>query len=59
MTATDATGAARKIRVAVIYGGRSNEHAISCVSAGSILVRQVGTSIHPGHNVGVAKAELF
>ena len=31
-----------------VYGG---EH----VSAGSILVRQVGTSIHPGHNVGVAK----
>jgi large subunit ribosomal protein L27 len=31
-----------------VYGG---EH----VSAGSILVRQVGTSIHPGHNVGLAK----
>jgi D-alanine-D-alanine ligase len=29
--------AARKIRVAVIYGGRSDEHSISCVSAGSIL----------------------
>jgi D-alanine-D-alanine ligase len=28
---------ARRVRVAVIYGGRSNEHAISCVSAGSIL----------------------
>ncbi|MFZ0835575.1 MAG: D-alanine--D-alanine ligase family protein [Mycobacterium sp.] len=26
-----------KVRVGVIYGGRSNEHAISCVSAGSIL----------------------
>jgi D-alanine-D-alanine ligase len=26
-----------RIRVAVIYGGRSSEHAISCVSAGSIL----------------------
>ncbi len=25
------------MRVAVIFGGRSNEHAISCVSAGSIL----------------------
>ena len=25
------------MRVAVIYGGRSSEHAISCVSAGSIL----------------------
>ena len=26
-----------RIRVAVVYGGRSTEHAISCVSAGSIL----------------------
>jgi len=26
-----------KIRVAVVFGGRSPEHAISCVSAGSIL----------------------
>ena len=25
------------MRVAVVYGGRSSEHAISCVSAGSIL----------------------
>jgi D-alanine-D-alanine ligase len=27
----------RKIRLAVVFGGRSPEHAISCVSAGSIL----------------------
>jgi len=27
----------RRIRVAVIFGGRSTEHAISCVSAGSVL----------------------
>ena len=33
---TDCTAGSR-IRVAVIYGGRSSEHAISCVSAGSIL----------------------
>ncbi|MFA5709903.1 D-alanine--D-alanine ligase family protein [Mycolicibacterium sp.] len=26
-----------KVRVAVVFGGRSSEHAISCVSAGSIL----------------------
>src|SRR6201992_3025036 len=26
-----------RVRVAVVFGGRSNEHAISCVSAGSIL----------------------
>jgi len=27
----------RKVRVAVVFGGRSSEHAISCVSAGSVL----------------------
>jgi D-alanine-D-alanine ligase len=27
----------RKTRIAVVFGGRSSEHAISCVSAGSIL----------------------
>ncbi|MBJ8343399.1 D-alanine--D-alanine ligase family protein [Antrihabitans sp. YC2-6] len=26
-----------RIKVAVIFGGRSNEHAVSCVSAGSVL----------------------
>ena len=33
----DATSATRKPRVAVVFGGRSTEHAISCVSAGSVL----------------------
>ncbi|HJQ46381.1 MAG TPA: D-alanine--D-alanine ligase family protein [Amycolatopsis sp.] len=28
---------ARKTRVAVVFGGRSSEHTISCVSAGSVL----------------------
>ncbi|WP_345427208.1 D-alanine--D-alanine ligase family protein [Pseudonocardia xishanensis] len=27
----------QRIRVAVVFGGRSSEHAISCVSAGSVL----------------------
>ncbi|MGV0716508.1 D-alanine--D-alanine ligase family protein [Mycolicibacterium sp. XJ662] len=36
MTAHSDSGSER-IRVAVVYGGRSSEHAISCVSAGSIL----------------------
>jgi D-alanine-D-alanine ligase len=36
VTANQPDGAGR-IRVAVVYGGRSSEHAISCVSAGSIL----------------------
>ena len=31
-----------------VYGGER-------VTAGSVLVRQVGSSIHAGHNVGVAK----
>ena len=26
-----------KVRVAVLFGGRSAEHAISCVSAGSVM----------------------
>src|SRR3954470_22242743 len=29
--------AGRKPRVAVLFGGRSSEHAISCVTAGSVL----------------------
>ncbi len=37
MTARHQPGAAGRVRVAVVYGGRSSEHAISCVSAGSIL----------------------
>ncbi|MGZ5362603.1 MAG: D-alanine--D-alanine ligase family protein [Mycobacterium sp.] len=37
MTARNEPGATGRIRVAVVYGGRSSEHAISCVSAGSIL----------------------
>ncbi|RBY82270.1 D-alanine--D-alanine ligase family protein [Blastococcus sp. TF02A-26] len=31
------SGQARKLRVAVVFGGRSAEHSISCVSAGSVL----------------------
>src|SRR3954468_16909311 len=31
------SGATRKPRVAVVFGGRSDEHAISCVTAGSVL----------------------
>ena len=37
MTARNEPGTTGRIRVAVVYGGRSSEHAISCVSAGSIL----------------------
>ncbi len=37
MTARNEPGTTGRLRVAVVYGGRSSEHAISCVSAGSIL----------------------
>jgi D-alanine-D-alanine ligase len=37
VTARNEPGTTGRIRVAVVYGGRSSEHAISCVSAGSIL----------------------
>src|SRR3954452_18107525 len=32
-----ATDGVRKPRVAIVFGGRSSEHAISCVTAGSVL----------------------
>jgi D-alanine-D-alanine ligase len=31
------SGQAGKLRIAVVYGGRSAEHSISCVSAGAVL----------------------
>lgn len=37
MTAPEPPDSRARTRVAVVYGGRSSEHAISCVSAGSIL----------------------
>lgn len=37
MSARHQPDRAGRVRVAVVYGGRSSEHAISCVSAGSIL----------------------
>lgn len=36
-SATTSTGAGAKPRVAVVFGGRSSEHPISCVTAGSVL----------------------
>ena len=41
----DSNGQRRGVKV---FGGQK-------VRAGSILVRQVGTKIHPGQNVGVGK----
>src|SRR5579859_2816407 len=37
MTSEPKTPQQRRIRVAVVFGGRSSEHAISCVTAGSVL----------------------
>jgi D-alanine-D-alanine ligase len=34
---TEPSAESRKIRVAVVFGGRSQEHAVSCVTAGSVL----------------------
>ena len=41
-----------RIRVAVVFGGRSSEHAISCVSAGSIL-RNLDPSRYEAVPVGI------
>lgn len=37
MNAVTPSGPDRRPRVAVVFGGRSDEHAISCVTAGSVL----------------------
>jgi D-alanine-D-alanine ligase len=37
MRSPDESSLERKPRVAVVFGGRSGEHAVSCVSAGSVL----------------------
>lgn len=34
---SEPSGPTRKPRVAIVFGGRSSEHAISCVTAGSVL----------------------
>ncbi|RBY86331.1 D-alanine--D-alanine ligase family protein [Blastococcus sp. TF02A-30] len=48
------SGQAGKVRVAVVFGGRSAEHAISCVSAGSVMA-----ALDPGRYevvpVGIAR----
>jgi len=42
-----------RIRVAVVFGGRSTEHAISCVSAGSVL-RALDRSVFDVVPIGIA-----
>jgi D-alanine-D-alanine ligase len=48
-------GAARKPRVAVIFGGRSTEHAVSCVSAGSVL-RAIDRDRYDVVPIGISRA---
>jgi D-alanine-D-alanine ligase len=45
----------RKIRVAVVFGGRSTEHAVSCVSAGNVLAA-IDTAKYEVVPVGITRA---
>ena len=45
----------KKIRVAIIFGGRSSEHEISCISAGSVL-RALDRSRYDVVPIGITKA---
>ncbi|WP_433201848.1 D-alanine--D-alanine ligase family protein [Nocardia sp. CA-107356] len=44
-----------RIRVAVVFGGRSNEHAVSCVSAGSVL-RNLDPERYEAVPIGITRA---
>jgi D-alanine-D-alanine ligase len=41
-----------RIRVAVVFGGRSNEHSVSCVSAGSVL-RNLDPDLYEAVPIGI------
>lgn len=45
---------AEKVRVAVLYGGKADEHPISCVSAGSVL-RAIDTNRYDVLPIGITK----
>jgi len=45
----------KKIRVAVIFGGRSSEHSISCISAGSVL-RAIDRTRYEVVPIGITKS---
>lgn len=47
------SGHARRPRIAVVFGGRSSEHSVSCVTAGSVL-RAIDTSRYDVVPVGIA-----
>ena len=48
---------ANRTRVAVIFGGRSSEHTISCISAGSIL-RAIDQNKYEVVPIGITKEGL-
>ncbi len=45
----------RKIKVAVVFGGRSTEHAVSCVSAGNVLAA-IDTDKYEVIPIGITRA---
>ena len=45
----------KKIRVAVIFGGRSSEHSISCISAGSVL-KALDRNLYDVVPIGITKS---
>ena len=45
----------RKIRVAVVFGGRSTEHAVSCISAGNVLAA-IDTAKYEVIPIGITRA---
>src|SRR3984885_1052175 len=47
-------GAQRKIRVAVVFGGRSVEHAVSCASAG-LFLGAIDRDKYDGVPIGIAR----
>ena len=51
---TPGPGQTRKPRVAVVFGGRSSEHAISCVTAGSVLAA-IDPEVYDVVPVGIAR----
>jgi D-alanine-D-alanine ligase len=49
-----AMSSSQRVRVAVVFGGQSSEHAISCVSAASIL-RALDRSVYDVRPIGISR----
>ena len=49
-----ASGGTRKPRIAVVFGGRSSEHAVSCATAGSVL-KAIDTDRYDVVPVGITR----